>query len=65
VFDQTRRRLEGRLNGGGSTAIELHTTNGGVRIKPRGAMNAEATDDNDDDRPPKPPKPPTAPKPPQ
>jgi hypothetical protein len=65
VFDQTRRRLEARLNGGGSTAIELHTTNGGVRIKPRGAMNAEATDDNDDDRPPKPPKPPTAPKPPQ
>jgi len=64
VLDQTRRRLEGRLNGGGTT-IELHTTNGGVRIKPRGAMNAEATDDdsdNDSDRAPKAPKPPAPPR---
>ena len=35
VTEQSRRRLEGRLNGGG-TPIELHTTNGGVRIKARG-----------------------------
>jgi hypothetical protein len=35
VTEQSRRRLEGRLNGGG-TPIELQTTNGGVRIKPRG-----------------------------
>jgi hypothetical protein len=35
VTEQSRRRLEGRLNGGG-TSIELQTTNGGVRIKPRG-----------------------------
>jgi hypothetical protein len=62
VFDQTRRRLEGRLNGGGTT-IELHTTNGGVRVKPRGAMTAEATDDSDSDVD-KAPKPPVAPKPP-
>jgi hypothetical protein len=34
VTEQSRRRLEGRLNGGG-TLIELQTTNGGVRIKPR------------------------------
>ena len=66
VFDQTRRRLEARLNGGGGTTIELHTTNGGVRIKPRGAMNAEATDDSDSDtdsdRAPKAPKPPAPPR---
>ena len=37
VSDQSRRRLEGRLNGGG-TAIELRTTNGGIRVRPRGAM---------------------------
>ena len=35
VTEQSRRRLEGRLNGGG-TPIDLQTTNGGVRIKPRG-----------------------------
>jgi DUF4097 and DUF4098 domain-containing protein YvlB len=42
VSDQTRRRLEGRLNGGGTT-IELHTTNGGVRIKSREALAATST----------------------
>jgi hypothetical protein len=35
VTEQSRRSLEARLNGGGAP-IELHTTNGGVRIKPRG-----------------------------
>ena len=35
VTEQSRRSLEGRLNGGG-TPIELHTTNGGVRLKARG-----------------------------
>lgn len=34
VTEQSRRRLEGRLNGGG-TPIDLQTTNGGVRIKTR------------------------------
>jgi putative adhesin len=35
VSEQSRRRLEGKLNGGG-THIDLQTTNGGVRIKTRG-----------------------------
>src|SRR6266508_2480012 len=46
VSEQSRRSLEGRLNGGG-TQIELHTTNGGVRIKPR----ADAADVLTDDEP--------------
>ena len=41
VTEQSRRRFEGHLNGGG-TSIELHTTNGGIRVRPRTAMNAEA-----------------------
>jgi DUF4097 and DUF4098 domain-containing protein YvlB len=61
ISEQSRRRLEGRLNGGG-TPIELHTTNGGVRIKPRGLMAEAPTDDRDSE---KPPRPPTPPKPPQ
>ena len=40
VSDQSRRRVQGRLNGGG-TAIELRTTNGGIRVRPRGAMSAQ------------------------
>jgi len=32
VSEQSRRRFEGRLNGGG-TPIELRTTNGGVRLR--------------------------------
>jgi len=32
VSEQSRRKLEGKLNGGG-TPIELHTTNGGVRLR--------------------------------
>jgi len=59
VSDQSRRRLEARLNGGG-TPIELHTTNGGVRVKPRGLMAEAPTDDNEHA-----PKRPTPPKPPQ
>lgn len=31
---ESRRHIEGRLNGGG-TPIELHTTNGGIRVKAR------------------------------
>jgi DUF4097 and DUF4098 domain-containing protein YvlB len=34
VSAQSRRKLEGKLNGGG-TPIELHTTNGGVRLRSR------------------------------
>ncbi len=36
VSEQSRRRLEGRINGGG-TKIELHTTNGGIRIRSKQA----------------------------
>lgn len=32
--EQTRRRVEGRINGGG-TPIELRTTNGGIRVRSR------------------------------
>ena len=46
VGEKTRRRFEAKLNGGGA-AIELETTNGGVRIRPR---NAVATDDSDNER---------------
>ena len=46
VGEKTRRRFEAKLNGGGA-AIELETTNGGVRIRPR---NTVATDDSDNDR---------------
>jgi DUF4097 and DUF4098 domain-containing protein YvlB len=38
VSEKSRRHLEGRLNGGG-TAIELQTTNGGIRIRSRDTVN--------------------------
>ena len=34
--ESSRRHIEGTLNGGG-TAIELHTTNGGIRVRSRSA----------------------------
>jgi hypothetical protein len=34
VSERSRRRFEGKLNGGG-TPIELHTTNGGIRLRAR------------------------------
>ena len=46
VGEKTRRRFEAKLNGGGAS-IELETTNGGVRIRPR---NTVATDDSDNER---------------
>jgi hypothetical protein len=49
VSDQSRRRVEGRLNGGG-TAIELRTTNGGIRVRPRGAATVRTEDDERKDR---------------
>jgi Putative adhesin len=42
VVDRSRRRFEGRMNGGG-TAIELETTNGGIRLRPRATAEAEDT----------------------
>jgi hypothetical protein len=47
VTERSRRRFEGRLNGGG-TPIELHTTNGGIRI--RSASEAPAATTTDEDR---------------
>lgn len=44
VAEKSRRRFEARLNGGG-TSIELQTTNGGIRIRPR---NSVADTDKDD-----------------
>ena len=35
VAEQTRRHLQGRMNGGGGASIELRTVNGGVRIRSR------------------------------
>jgi Putative adhesin len=42
VAEKSRRHFEGKLNGGGAS-IELQTTNGGVRIRPRNTV-AETTD---------------------
>jgi hypothetical protein len=44
VTETSRRRFEGRLNGGG-TPIELHTTNGGIRVRARGQAEALTDDD--------------------
>jgi DUF4097 and DUF4098 domain-containing protein YvlB len=48
VTDRGKRSLEGKMNGGG-TPIELHTTNGGIRITSRADATAERTDDGGDD----------------
>jgi DUF4097 and DUF4098 domain-containing protein YvlB len=44
VSEKSRRRLEGKLNGGG-TAVELHTTNGGVRLRSRDTINTRTDTD--------------------
>jgi DUF4097 and DUF4098 domain-containing protein YvlB len=49
VLDQSRRRFEGRLNGGGA-AIDLHTTNGGIRVKARDGETAETAEPDPDDQ---------------
>jgi putative adhesin len=48
VNEQSRRSLQARMNGGGAP-ITLSTTNGGVRIKPRGMAERETTDGDDRD----------------
>jgi Putative adhesin len=40
VTERSRRRFEGRMNGGG-TPIELQTTNGGIQLRPRATAEAE------------------------
>jgi hypothetical protein len=42
ISEQSRRRLEGRLNGGG-TPIEVKTTNGGIRVRPRSTAESTRT----------------------
>ncbi len=37
--EQSRRRLEGKINGGGPS-VELHTTNGAVRIRTKGSASS-------------------------
>jgi DUF4097 and DUF4098 domain-containing protein YvlB len=43
VSEQSRRRVEGRLNGGG-TSIEVRTTNGGIRVRPRDTVSTRTDD---------------------
>jgi hypothetical protein len=37
--EQSRRKLEGKINGGGPS-VELHTTNGGVRVRAKGSVSS-------------------------
>jgi DUF4097 and DUF4098 domain-containing protein YvlB len=46
ISEQSRRRRAGKLNGGG-TPIELHTTNGGVRLRSKAAGDETSTDADD------------------
>jgi hypothetical protein len=49
VEERSRRRLEAKLNGGGPT-IDLQTTNGAIRIRPRdGTADADTDRDRTDD----------------
>jgi hypothetical protein len=49
ISEQSRRSLQARLNGGG-VLVTLASTNGGIRLKPRGGMAERETDD--DEKPP-------------
>jgi putative adhesin len=50
VTEKSRRRLEGKMNGGG-TEVELHTTNGGIRVRSRDTVNTRTdTDTSDKDK---------------
>jgi ribosome-associated translation inhibitor RaiA len=37
--EQSRRKIEGKINGGGPS-VELHTTNGGVRVRAKGSASS-------------------------
>ncbi len=50
VSERGRRRFEGRMNGGGAP-IELHTTNGGIRIRNVADSEPSETDSSDADQP--------------
>ena len=47
ITESSRRKLEGRLNGGG-TPIELHTTNGGIRVRAREAVQTKTDNERGD-----------------
>jgi hypothetical protein len=47
VTEKSRRRLEGRLNGGG-TPVELRTTHGGIRLRSRDTVNTRTDTDTVD-----------------
>ena len=49
VTEKSRRRLEGKLNGGGTT-VELHTTNGSIRLRSRDTINTRTDTDTKDER---------------
>jgi Toastrack DUF4097 len=44
VSEKSRRHLEGKLNGGG-TSVELRTTNGGIRLRSRDTINTRTDTD--------------------
>jgi Putative adhesin len=45
ITDKSRRHVEGKLNGGG-TSITLETTNGGIKVRPRDGSSPVDTDDD-------------------
>jgi hypothetical protein len=47
ITESSRRKLEGRLNGGG-TPIELRTTNGGIRVRAREAVQTKTNNERTD-----------------
>jgi len=47
VTEKARRHLEGKLNGGG-TQVELHTTNGSIRLRSRDTVNTRTDTDTAD-----------------
>ncbi len=47
VTEKARRRLEGKLNGGGAE-VELHTTNGSIRLRSRDTINTRTDTDTMD-----------------
>ena len=49
VSEKSRRRLEGKLNGGGAN-VELHTTNGGVACDRAKSINTRTDTDTTDER---------------
>ena len=49
VSEHSRRHLEGKLNGGG-TAIDLQTTNGGIRLRSHNSLPDAPRETDSDDR---------------